>query len=243
MPQKDRNTLGREAFFSWSPPGPCGSHVPAASPHAHAGAHPPCHLLILRKPDLEPATSCQAWNTNHGQDQVTLFSSVSSSFSCDCICKYILHCSLSAAHRVDDGGAGSSPPSPSCCCPPHHLAFQECGSCKTQGMPPLSYCSHSPRITFRKPLFFTCSRGAWQRDDILRAAQLGTGDLSWEQPSKGQMLLHPTLTCRLGVSSLFSLLSFSATLGFAQPGCSKGVDEQQERRVEGSSGPGDGHQC
>lgn len=30
------------------------------------------------------------------------------------------------------------------------------------------------------------------------------------------------------------LLSFSASLGFAQPGCSEGVDEQQDTRVEGS---------
>lgn len=99
--ERQEHTWQRSLLFTESP-NPCGTHVPAAAPHAHEGAHTLCHLLILREPDLDPATSHQVWITNHGGDRVMYFSPVSSSFPpCACLGKCILHCSLSAAPRLD----------------------------------------------------------------------------------------------------------------------------------------------
>lgn len=60
-------------------------------------------------------------------------------------------------------------------CSHRHLAFWECGGCGTQGMPPLSYFSNCPQITFRKPVFHMPQRhiaagqlpaGLWTRGGL-----------------------------------------------------------------------------
>lgn len=133
--------------------------------------------------------------------------SISSSFAFDCICESVLQSTLSAARRQAEGGAGCSSHSrlPSHGRPLRHPAFRERGGCGMRGMPPLSYFSHSPWITFRKPLFFTSRRGTLQHGWGQRGFVPGDG------PSVGQTLLHSALTQAVWLSRRV-LPSLSASL-------------------------------
>lgn len=133
--------------------------------------------------------------------------SISSSFAFACICESTLQSTLSAARRQAEGGAGCSSHSrlPSHGRPLRHPAFRECGGCGMRGMPPLSYFSHSPWITFRKPLFFTSRRGTLQHSRGQR------GFVPGDSPSVGQTLLHSALTQAVWLSRRV-LPSLSASL-------------------------------
>lgn len=55
-----------------------------------------------------------------------------------------------------------------------------------------------------------------------------------DSPAQGKCCSIPHSHAGCECPPFSFLLSFSAPLGFAQPGCSEGVDEQQDTRVEGS---------
>lgn len=110
------------------------------------------------------------------------------------------------------------------------VASQDTRKC----LPCATDCSHSPGITFRKSLFSVFPRGTGQQE-LLWAAELGTVGLVLRtaQHRANAAPSHTHMQVVVVLPLLFHF-PFSATLGFAQPGCSEGADEQQGTRVEGS---------
>lgn len=137
--------------------------------------------------------------------------------------------------------AAPAPLSPPCHCLPHRLAFRECRG--TQGMPPLPYFSHSPGITFRKPLLFTSRRGRLQQGCLPAGHRVREkGDLFLgTAPAQGKHCSSQHLHTACGESPPFSLCCLSRFLLVSpSPDAARG---SVGRRMRGSNLPGDEGQC